>query len=171
MDVNNLGVLGIAAANTATYSHIPHSVAGRISGHFGQMNNLIQGVAIAVGYVTLLATVGSCHVWLELTALEREDLLGVPIALDTLFGCVCSVTQCFKRLKGERTQLNCHLPLYPYSSQRWYIIHCHNTMVRLCSRYGNGLGKQKWTCRSQHLLSVLILPDVTNVTHYFTYLL
>lgn len=79
------------------HQHTPRSPQcnSQISRHFGQMKNLIQGVAIAVGCVTLLATVGSCHVWLGLTALEREDrkdLLRAPIAPDTLFGFVSSVT-------------------------------------------------------------------------------
>ena len=60
----------------------------------------------AAGQMMSLATVGSRHVWLELTALQRkdrEDLLGAPIALVGLFWSISSVSQRFKRLEEENT--------------------------------------------------------------------
>lgn len=80
----------------------------------GQMNNLVQGVATAAGRVMSLATVGSHHVWLGLTALhgkDREELLGALISSDGLFGSISSATPRFRRLEEEKAQLSRHLPL------------------------------------------------------------
>jgi len=78
------------------------------------MNNLIHGVAAAAGRVMSLATVGSRHVWLGLTALSRKDrdeLLGAPASTEGLFGSISSVTQRFRRLEEEKSQLSRMLPL------------------------------------------------------------
>jgi len=75
----------------------------------GQMNNLVHGMATAAGRVMSLATVALRHVWLCLTALskkDRDDLLGVPVSTEGLFGSITSVTQRFSRLEEERTQLS-----------------------------------------------------------------
>ena len=67
-----------------------------------------------------LATVGSCHVFVEITTLQRkdrEDILGAPITSEGLFGSISSVTQRFIRLEKEKTQLSCHLLLAPSSNQ------------------------------------------------------
>jgi len=82
----------------------------------GQMNNLIHGVNAAAGRVMSLATVGSRHVWLGLTALsrkDRDDLLGAPVSADGLFGSITSVTQRFRRLEEEiRSSAACCLWLF-----------------------------------------------------------
>jgi len=80
----------------------------------GQINNLVHGVAAAAGRVMSLATVGSRHVWLGLTALskkDRDDLLGAPVSTEGLFRSITSVTQRFSRLEEERAQLSRMLPL------------------------------------------------------------
>ena len=88
----------------------------------GQMNNLVHGVATAAGRVMSLATVGSHHAWLGLTALckkDRDDLLGAPLSTEGLFGSITLVTQRFSRLEEERAQLSRMLPLVlPQRSER-----------------------------------------------------
>lgn len=86
----------------------------------GQINNLVLGVATAPGRVMSLATVGSPHMWLGFTALQRKDREDrpAPMTPDGLFGSLSFVTQCFKRLEEEKVQLSHHLPLAPSSNQR-----------------------------------------------------
>lgn len=40
----------------------------------GQINNLVQGITTATDSIMALATVGSCHLWLGLTAVPKVDL-------------------------------------------------------------------------------------------------
>lgn len=114
---NNLGVLGVSLITPQPETSAPSSqddpgdYADRC---IGQINNLVNGVAAAAGRVMSLATVGSRHVWLGLTALsrsDRDDLLGAPISTAGLFGSVTAVTQRFRRLEEEREQLSRMLPL------------------------------------------------------------
>jgi len=113
---NNLGVLGVSLITPQ--QDAPASPSQDLSDYLdrciGQMNNLIRGVATAAGRVMSLATVGSRHLWLGLTALskkDRDDLLGAPVSTEGLFGLITSVTQRFCRLEEERAQLSRMLPL------------------------------------------------------------
>lgn len=73
------------------------------------MNNLFQGVATAARKSDGLATVGSSHVWLDLTAVpkkDRDDLLAAPVSSEGLLGLNLSVAQCLKMLEEENAQLS-----------------------------------------------------------------
>jgi len=103
---NNLGVLGVSLITPQQDAPTSPSQDQNdyLDRSIGQMNNLIHGVDAAAGRVMSLATVGSHHVWLGLTALsrkDRDDLLGASVSAEGLFGSITSVTQRFRRLRRK----------------------------------------------------------------------
>jgi len=110
---NNLGMLGVSLITPQQDAPFQDR-SDYLDRSIGQMNNLIHGMAAAAGRVISLTTVGSRHVWLGLKALsrkDRDDLLGAPVSTEGLFGSISSVTQRFRRLEDEKSQLSRMLPL------------------------------------------------------------
>lgn len=90
-----------------------------------------------------LATVGSCDLWLDLTAvpkIEQDDLLGAPVSVEGLFGLISAVAQCLKRLH-EFSQLSHHLPL------------AHPQMGKVETRENNATLRRKECCCHRALVA------------------